>query len=178
MSPAYPQVEVDKAVDMLVLIVPPGGGDELQGVKKGIVEVADMLIVNKADGSLLTAARHTCVDYRGAVKWQGRGKDDIREGWKVPVLLASAKENTGVDKVWEQIVKFKEVQSQNGGLEEKRRRQGKYWMWKQVQEIIRIKTESDDELREKADSLDRALIQGKVTPRLAATQLMETFFEK
>ena len=76
------EVEVDKAVDMLILLVPPGGGDELQGVKKGIVEVADMLIVNKADGALLTTARHTCADYRGAVKWQGRGKSDIREGWK------------------------------------------------------------------------------------------------
>ena len=196
------EVEVDKAVDMLILLVPPGGGDELQGVKKGIVEVADMLIVNKADGALLTTARHTCADYRGAVKWQGRGKSDIREGWKgertsftrtsydvphiivvsffsptltrpsprlaspadslfatVPVLMASAKENTGVDKVWEQVMKFKEVQSKNGGLEEKRRRQGKYWMWKQVQEIIRLKTESDDELKEKANTLDRALME-------------------
>ncbi|GMI20663.1 hypothetical protein TrRE_jg9731, partial [Triparma retinervis] len=158
------EVEVDKAVDMLILLVPPGGGDELQGVKKGIVEVADMLIVNKADGALLTTARHTCADYRGAVKWQGRGKSDIREGWKVPVLMASAKENTGVDKVWEQVMKFKEVQSKNGGLEEKRRRQGKYWMWKQVQEIIRLKTERDDDLKERANMLDRALMEGKVTP--------------
>jgi len=172
------EVEVDKAVDMLILLVPPGGGDELQGVKKGIVEVADMLIVNKADGELYTTARHTCADYRGAVKWQGRGKSDIREGWSVPVLMASAKENTGVDKVWDMIKKFREVQSGNGGLEEKRRRQGKYWMWKQVQEIIKLKTERDEELRVKAKTLDKALMEGKVTPRLAATQLMEAFFDR
>ena len=73
--------------------------------------------------------------------------------------MASAKENTGVDKVWEQVMKFKEVQSKNGGLEEKRRRQGKYWMWKQVQEIIRLKTERDDDLKERANMLDRALME-------------------
>jgi LAO/AO transport system kinase len=171
------EVEVDQAVDMLTLLVPPAGGDELQGSKKGIVECADMIVINKADGDLLVTARHTASDYSSALKWQGTGKDDIRGKWKVPVVLSSAKENVGVDKVFSKIAEFRDTMISNGGLPEKRRRQGHYWMWKGVQEMIEKKTKEDDEMRIKADELDIALVEARITPRNAARQLMDVFLK-
>eukprot|EP01035_Chromulina_nebulosa_P017365 gene17365-22913_t len=87
------EVDIDMAVDMLVLIVPPGGGDSLQASKKGIMEVADLIIVNKADNELLNAAKHTKADYSGSIQF-------IRQKyiwWKTKVLLMSAKTGAGLD---------------------------------------------------------------------------------
>ncbi|GMH94011.1 hypothetical protein TL16_g12785 [Triparma laevis f. inornata] len=131
------EVEVDKAVDMMVLIVPPGGGDDLQGSKKGIVEVADMLIINKADGALLSTAQHTCADYRGAIRWQGRGKEDLRGDWKVPVMLVSAHEKTGVAEMWREVSNFRQKMIESGGLAMKRVEQGRYWTDKFLKEVRR-----------------------------------------
>ena len=90
------EIEICEGVDMLLLLVPPGGGDELQGVKKGIVELASMLVVNKADGNLLQAARTTAADYEAAVRFF-RHRDD---GWDIPpVLLASAKTGEGMERI-------------------------------------------------------------------------------
>ena len=150
-------------------------GSPVQGSKKGIVECADMMVVNKADGDLLVTARHTAADYQSAVKWQGSGKDDLRGKWKVPVLLASAHENSGIDKVFGKIGSFRETMMKNGGLAEKRRRQGQYWMWKGVQELIEKRTKSDEDMRIKAKELDEALVEARITPRNAARELMQVF---
>ena len=98
-----------------------------------------MLVINKADGALLKTAKRTCADYMAATKWHSKGKSELRGNWKVPVLLASAKEGKGVSEIWERICEFRDNQIETGALEEKRRQQGKYWMWKQVQEIISAK---------------------------------------
>ncbi|GMI06231.1 hypothetical protein TrVE_jg10114 [Triparma verrucosa] len=169
------EVEVDKAVDMMVLIVPPGGGDDLQGSKKGIVEVADMLIVNKADGPLLSTAQHTCADYRGAIRWQGRGKEEIRGDWKVPVLLVSAHEKSGVAEMWRRVGEFREKMMRSGGLATKRVEQGRYWTNKFLKDMIARKLAADETVKERREKLDRALAEGAITPRMAATQLIGDF---
>lgn len=163
------EVEIAESVDMLVLIVPPGGGDELQGVKKGIVEVADMLVVNKADGSLLPVARRTAADYRGALNFL---RERIR-GWKKPpVLLASAHTGEGVSTVWKEICRYRDVMLTNGELDAKRRRQSRYWMWRNVRELLSAKTKEDPALQEMAIRMERALDRGTLTPRVAASKLL------
>lgn len=164
------EVEIAESVDMLILIVPPGGGDELQGVKKGIMEVSDMLIVNKADTTLLPAARSTAADYRGATQF-------IRPrvpGWKTPVVLASAHTGDGVEKVWNKILEFRTLLLETGGLEEKRQGQSRYWMWKHLKNLIVQKTNKDPVLQETADRMERALDSGSITPRVAAAQLLSS----
>jgi LAO/AO transport system kinase len=168
------EVEIAESVDMLILIVPPGGGDELQGVKKGIMEVADMLIVNKADGNLLPAARSTAADYRGAMQF-------IRprvEGWKTPVLLTSAHTGEGVDKVWSKILEFQSLLINSGGLEKKRKSQSRYWMWKHLKNLIIQQTNEDPQLREFANEMENALDHGRITPRVAAAQLLDSLIHK
>ena len=164
------EVEIQESVDMLVLMVPPGGGDELQGVKKGIVEVADMLIVNKADGNLLQAARSTASQYRGAMTLLR----PRTEGWTTPVLLTSAYTGEGVPEVWDKICEFRSLMLTSGELEEKRLRQSRYWMWKNLNNLITLQTQSNPELRRSADAMERALDAGAITPRLAAAQLLDS----
>jgi putative protein kinase ArgK-like GTPase of G3E family len=109
------------------------------------------------------------------VKWQGTGKKEIRGKWKVPVVLASAHTNKGVAEVFEKIAKYREIMTANGGLVEKRRQQGVYWMWKGMQEMMRARMQTDAELKRKADELDSALVEARITPRNAAMQLMDAF---
>lgn len=168
------EVEIAQSVDMLILIVPPGGGDELQGVKKGIMEVADMLIVNKADGSLLQAARSTASEYRAAVHFLR----PRMEGWSTPVVLTSAYTGTGVDYVWQKIMQFRTKMVETGELQEKRKRQSRYWMWKNLQNLILQQTKNDAVLRKTAEAMERALDAGAITPRVAAARLLDSLVGK
>lgn len=164
------EVEIAQSVDMLVLIIPPGGGDELQGVKKGIMEVADLVLVNKADGNLLQAARSTKVEYLCATKFL-RPKT---QGWTTPVLLTSAYTGEGIDKVWSKISEFRRLLEETGDLTEKRRQQATYWMWKNLQNCIMEKTRKDSHLQKTAHEMERALNEGTITPRVAASTLLES----
>ena len=161
------EVEICEGVDMLLLLVPPGGGDELQGVKKGIVELASMLIVNKADG----AARTTATDYEAAVRFF-RHRDD---GWDIPpVALVSAKTGEGMEKVWGEIVRYRQIMTANGELQKKRQQQSRYWMHKNMRELIIAKAKSDPTLRGKSERLENDLVNGRITPRAAAQELVDS----
>jgi len=163
------EVDVSQAVDMLVLIVSPGGGDGLQGAKKGILEVADMLVVNKADGPLLSAARVTAADYKGATHFF----KSRMEGWETPpVLLASAETKDGLEAVWKEICRYRKIAIHNNVLRQKRSEQAHFWMWKYVQELITNKMKSDEKMRTTAEELETALVQGSIAPRAAATKLL------
>lgn len=175
------EVEVQQSVDMLVLAVPPGGGDDLQGVKKGIVEVADMIVVTKADGDLLSTAKHTAGDYRGAMQFLGSvtahldDSGDCLEHSQTPtsVLLTSAVTGKGLDVVWEHICRFRRDQIESGQLQKRRQKQGRYWMWKHLQLAVQEYTAKDPALRDLADTLLQELDDGSIPPRVAATVLLQ-----
>jgi len=165
------EVEICEGVDMLLLLVPPGGGDELQGVKKGIVELTSMLCVNKADGNLLPAARTTASDYEAAMRFFRHRED----GWDVPpVLLVSAKTGEGIERVWEEIVRYQQIMTTNGELQKRRQQQSRYWMHKNLRELIVAKAKSDPALREKSERLENDLMNGRITPRAAAKELVQS----
>jgi LAO/AO transport system kinase len=178
------EVEVQESVDMLVLVVPPGGGDDLQGVKKGIVEVADMIIVTKADGALLSTAKHTAADYLGAMKFLNNVTTNLDDctncSWSRPtdVLLASSLTGEGLDIVWKNICKFRHRQMASGQLEKRRRKQRRYWMWKNLEAILQEQTEKDPELRQAANALLHELDDGVIPPRVAATMLLHHLQER
>ena len=97
------ETAVSDMVDLFMLLLLPGGGDELQGIKKGIVELADLIVVNKADGALVDAARHAVAEYRHALALLRSPSKD----WKVPVLTCSAATRIGVPEVWDTIGKYR-----------------------------------------------------------------------
>lgn len=164
------EIDISQTVDMLVLVVSPGGGDGLQGAKKGILELSDMIIVNKADGSLLTAARTTAADYKGATHFFRSRMD----GWETPpVLLASAETGEGIPEVWGELLRYKEVVTTSGVLQSRRSQQARYWLWKHIQEQITHKIRSDESIRLMADELEHDLEQGLIAPRAAASKLLD-----
>jgi LAO/AO transport system kinase len=164
------ELEVQQCVDMLVLCVPPGGGDDLQGVKKGIVEAADCIVVTKADGDLLATARRTAADYRGAMQFLHQ---QTARGAPVKVLLASSLTGKGLDVVWEHVSRYRQRVMDDGTLQIRRRRQNRYWLWKNVQRLVEEETERDPAVQRAADGLLEELDAGRLPPRVAATQLWE-----
>mmetsp|Transcript_6843 Transcript_6843/g.15615 ORF Transcript_6843/g.15615 Transcript_6843/m.15615 type:complete len:410 (-) Transcript_6843:1253-2482(-) len=162
------EVEIAESVDMLLLVLPPGGGDELQGVKKGIMEVSDLIVVNKADGNLLPAARTTAADYKAATKF-------LRPPTP-PILLASARTLDGLPELWNEIKRFRTVVTDSGELISKRKRQATYWMWKNLKDSIHNLIQRDPDLRSTAARMEGDLSRGHTTPRVAALELLEGLF--
>jgi LAO/AO transport system kinase len=163
------EVEVSKSVDMLILILPPSGGDELQGVKKGIMEVADLIVVNKADGALLPAARRTAADYMSATNFLTH-----QYGRTPPVIMVSSETKDGFAELWSEICKFRQFMTQEGHLQKKRKDQAHYWMWKNLQNIIAARTKSNEQLQKTAAEMQQRLDRGQITPRVAANQLLDS----
>ena len=170
------RIPCSKCCDLFLLMLAPGGGDELQGFKKGIVEVADMLVVNKADGETQTMARKTANEYKKAIgllrkpsDWWG-GSEGCG-GTTPPVLLVSAKTGYGFEELLDAIVKYRVVNQSSGFLMEKRRRQNRYWMWKYLRAHFLEMTMKDPRVQRRKEDIERLLDGGSVAPRVAAAEL-------
>jgi LAO/AO transport system kinase len=169
------EVAIDECVDMLWLVVPPGGGDELQGVKKGIVELADMIVVNKADGDLLPSAKKGAAEYIRALQLV-RPKH-IGSSWRPPVLLCSAHTGFGISDVWQKALEFEE-QNVNSLLH-RRGKQASQWMWAGFEALlIESARERRGEVGRMARALEDRLARGLSSPRKGAEDLLAAFFRE
>ncbi|HZD26058.1 MAG TPA: methylmalonyl Co-A mutase-associated GTPase MeaB [Alphaproteobacteria bacterium] len=164
---------VAEMVDMFVLLLSPGGGDGLQGIKRGIMELADLVVVNKADGMLLPAARHAATDYRGALSLM-RPKVS---GWSVPVLLVSALKGEGLEAIWQQVGAFREALEAAGGLEARRAAQMRHWMWQEVEANLLAALRQAPEVASLVPALERRVGQGELAPTVAARSLIKAFLK-
>jgi len=126
------EAELAEMVDCLMLLLVPGAGDELQGIKRGIMELADLIVVNKADGDRVPLAKRARGDYRHAL----RMLPPSTPGWETPVLIASAAEGTGLAEIWESVEKHRSVLDESGLLEERRRRQTERWLDSMIEEAV------------------------------------------
>lgn len=176
------EIEVFESVDILVLLLPPGGGDELQGVKKGIVELANILVVSKADGNLLPAAKSTAADYQGAIRVlqqiTASRNEENEETWQPPVLLTSAVTKKGLDTLWQKIQDYQKFLQTTGKWEERRKKQSQYWMWKQFTRMMQDRVRADPKLSHVASMLQSELLNGHLTPRVAAQELLDRVFHR
>lgn len=162
------EVEIDNAVDILVLLVPPGGGDSLQATKKGIMEAADLILINKADGNLLTSAKHTKADYSGAMHFVRPKHYD----WNAKVLMISAHTQLNLDKVESEIQSFRQIMMNNHFYIQKRTNQAKYWMIGHFRRSILHSIESNDKIASDLLEINNSLEIQKATPRFAAKGLL------
>jgi LAO/AO transport system kinase len=126
------EAELAELVDCLCLLLVPGAGDELQGIKRGIVEMADLIVVNKADGDRIPLAKRARGDYRHAL----RMLPPSTEGWETPVLIASATERTGLAEIWETIEAHRTLLEETGLLEERRLHQQQRWLSSMIEEAV------------------------------------------
>lgn len=163
------EVDIDAAVDMLILIVPPGGGDSLQASKKGIMEAADLILVNKADGDLLGPANHTKADYSGAMQFIRRKHSP----WQAPVLMMSAATGFNLDKVEETIADFQMKLNAEGLIAAKRSQQRRFWAMGQLRRGLFAKCEALPGLQEHIAEIMRQLDRGQHAPRTAALAMLD-----
>jgi LAO/AO transport system kinase len=164
------EVAVAELVDLFVLVAAPGGGDELQGIKRGIMELADVVVVNKADGDLAAAAQRAVSDLRKAVHLL-RPK---RPGWEVPVLSCSALTGDRVPEVWQEL-QDAHGRLRESGLEELRGQQACAWMWSEVTDTVLDRLRSHPGVRARLAELEGDVTAGRVTPTAAAHELLERF---
>ena len=160
------EVAVAGMVDLFLLLLAPGGGDELQGVKRGIVELADLAVVNKADGALLPVARHTAADYGHALHLVGS---------KASVLLASALEGSGIAEVWEAVEEQVRSARATDALERRRAFQAREWMWSEVTESLLDELRSDPAVRQRVAELEADVSAGRCSAAAAAERLLSAF---
>ena len=157
------EMAVAGMVDTFVLLLAPGGGDELQGIKRGVMELADLVVVNKADGELLGAARHAAAGHDQALRLQR----PRWPGWDPEVLLCSAATGAGVDEVWAAIGRHREVLAAAGGLERRRAEQATQWLWSDVGDRLVDALRASDEGR----AAEADVTAGRVPPSVAAARL-------
>jgi LAO/AO transport system kinase len=165
------ETTVAEMVDTFLLLTLARAGDQLQGIKRGVLELADVIAVNKADGPHEAEAWRAARELSGALRMLGAGPDDEAAGWQVPVLTCSAQENTGLDEVWTQVVAHRAALEKAGVLESKRQRQLIGWTWAMVRDGLLA------QLREPAvktlgAQLERQVLAGDLTPALAAEQIL------
>jgi len=155
-------------VDMFTLLVAPGGGDDLQGIKKGIVEMADLLVVTKSDGDLSAAANRAFHDYRSALQML-RPESDI---WRAKVMKCSAHTGDGIDAVWDAMTEFRQIMTDTGQLAAKRADQAASWMWDEVTASLLEKVRAPDG---PAAKLEAEVRNGTRIPSEAARLILSRF---
>ncbi len=165
------EVAVSSMVDFFLVLLLPAGGDDLQGIKKGVMELADALVVNKADGDTLDVAERTRGSYAGVV-------DLIRpahDTWRPRVLKASARTGEGVGEIWDTVLAYRDQAEASGAWQSKRRTQARAWMWALVEQSLQKAFRAHPRVKAQIASLERDVEALKTTPSAAARALLEAF---
>ncbi|MEZ5732834.1 MAG: methylmalonyl Co-A mutase-associated GTPase MeaB [Paracoccaceae bacterium] len=161
---------VAEMADLFVLLIAPAGGDELQGVKRGIMEIADLILVNKADGALKAAATRTCADYAGALRLLRKRAQDP-EGFP-KALCISALERDGLDRAWAEMQALADWRRQEGHFARRRSEQARGWFEAEVRAGLLARIAGDPDLKARKEELGRAVADGRAAPGPAAAALL------
>jgi LAO/AO transport system kinase len=165
------EIAVANMVDCFLYLALARTGDALQGIKKGVLELADVIAVNKADGDHEREARSAARELAGALRLL-RAPD---APWSTPVLTCSGMTGTGLDDVWARIGDHRDTMREIGEFDEKRRRQQVDWMWTMVREILLGRLHADPGVRELVPEVERQVRAGELTATLAAQRILDTF---
>jgi LAO/AO transport system kinase len=166
------EIAVAEMVDFFLVLMLAGGGDELQGIKKGVMELADMIAITKADGHNEGPARHAAADYRAALGIL----TPADAPWKPPVITVSAQNGQGLGELWAHVNRHRAVLEANGEFAAKRRDQDVRWMHAMIEERAREMYLGKEEARAKIQELERAVRLGLTPPSVAADEAAATIF--
>ena len=167
------ETAVADMTDMFLLLLLPGGGDELQGLKRGIVEMADMVLVNKDDGDLADAAQRAAAEYSGALHLLGAGTPD----WPVPVATCSALTGKGIGEAWQWVETFRATMEPAGAIAARRATQAREWMWSEIREGLMSTLKANRGVARRLPELEAEVAAGRITPAAAARKLLEAFLK-
>ena len=168
------EITAANLVDIFTLIVGPGSGDELQGIKKGITEYADIFIVNKNDGDLASQASKTASDYKSALSFYNKDSDVL----ETQVVLVSSIENKGMDEVLDSYNKIVNVNKANNQFDKRRENQLAYWLEEEVRNKILLKLSSEKETSELLEREVRRIIGGETGFYAASKVIIDRFLSK
>lgn len=168
------EVSVRSMVDYFLVLLLPGAGDDLQGIKKGIIELADGLLINKSEGDMIDRARATQIAYQNALHLLNHKID----GYIPPVINISAIEKRGIDEVWNAISQFIEMNKKSGYFQQNREYQYLEWFDSLLNEAIFNKLFSDKSIQNLIKELKNKIIQQQITPVVAVNQIIDQIFSK
>jgi GTPase len=163
------ETAVSDMTDFFLVLMLPGAGDELQGLKKGIVELADMIAVNKADGDNVARAKVAAAEYRAALNIL----KPQSETWSPPVTTYSALTGNGIAELWTQVLTHKDKMTATGELAVRRREQQVKWMWTMLEERLTARLRNDPAVRNKLKAAEVAVAAGKLAPTLAVEEIAQ-----
>jgi LAO/AO transport system kinase len=163
------ETAVADMTDFFLALMLPGAGDELQGIKKGLVELADMIAINKADGDNIKRANRAAADYRSALHILGPRS----EHWHPPVLTYSALTGTGICELWQKILDHRRTMNASGDFAARRRHQQVKWMWSMLEQRMMARLRADASMRARVKKIETDVAEGRVAPALAAEKIAE-----
>lgn len=161
------ETAVADMTDLFLVLMLPGAGDELQGIKKGILELADIIAVNKADGDGLARARAAAAEYRAALHIMAPRS----AVWTPPVLTISGLANEGLDQLWEQICAFRAKTEASGDFAARRRAQGVKWMWAMLQDRFTQRLKRDPRLKARLPAIEAGVAEGRLSAMVAVEEI-------
>lgn len=165
------ETAVHSMTDFFLLLMLAGAGDELQGIKRGIMEMADVIAINKADGSNTERAQMARVQYHNAIYLFPKKDSD----WTPNVLTCSAVKKIGIEEVWEQIEKYRILTRENGYFSGKRNEQSTYWMHETIEEQLKRNFYDNPEIKERLKILENYVLSDKMSSFIAAGSLLEMY---
>jgi LAO/AO transport system kinase len=162
------ETTVASMVDFFLVLMLAGAGDELQGIKKGVLELADAIAINKADGNNIENAQKAKIEYEKALSLLTPSS----KSWSPPVLTCSALTMDGIEEIWQTILSHRKKLEKSGELPEKRRKQTLDWMWALVEEGLRDRFYRDPKVEKSLPQIIKAVEEGKTAPTVAAHELL------
>ena len=163
------ETAVSDMVDFFAVLMLPGGGDELQGIKKGVIEIADLIAVNKADGDNVKKAESAAAEYSAALHILTPASPD----WTPAVVTISGLNNRGLDLLWDRVIEHRTITSGTNALETKRRAQSVRWMWSMIDDSLRQRLQADVHLRSILPEIEEAVATKQMTPREASVKILK-----
>lgn len=165
------ETAVHGMTDFFLLLMLAGAGDELQGIKKGIMEMADMVVINKADGDNVRMSEMARLQYQNALHIFPQSES----GWEPVVTKASSIKNTGIDTVWNEVLKYKQLVTDNGYFIKNRNNQKIHWMYNNINEELKHMFYGSKNMASMLAILEKAIISSEISPVKAAEEIIETF---
>ena len=161
------ETAVADMTDFFLVLMLPGAGDELQGIKKGVVEIADMIAVNKADGDNVKRAKAAAGEYRAALHILTQRSPT----WAPPVVTYSALTGDGIDTLWSQALAHRQQLAAVGEFAARRREQQVKWMWAMLEDRFRLRLKTDAKLKARVPAIEKAVADGTLSPALAVEEI-------
>jgi LAO/AO transport system kinase len=158
-------------VDFFLLVLIAGAGDELQGIKRGIMELTDAIIINKADGDNEKKANIARSDYNNALHYL----QPATKGWTAQAFTTSALTGKGIPELWDVIKKFEKTIKQSRVFEQRRKDQSIEWVFRMVEDTLRDEFYNDEKVQQAIASIKQEILKDKITPTLAAEKLLKLF---